>query len=486
MPSPSHRVISFHVVRRATALAVMAAASAAALVSLRAQAPPPADAAFADAERGIRAEMEKAGIPGAAVAVVVGDTVVWTRGFGVANVETGAPVTPDTLFQIGSVTKSFTAAAILSAATEGALALDKPVSTYVSGLASCVGAPTLTQLLSHIGGIIDEPDEFGPQGEEGLGAYQRSWKDEYCFLPPGRAFSYSNSGFSLAGLALQEVDKKPFADVMKTRVLTPLGMTRTTFRPMEAMTWPLAVGHRTDKAGKLEVVRPLANDARLWPAGTLYSNANEMARFVTALMNDGKIDGKQVLPAGVAATMRSRAVDIPTTGERYGRGMFLQADGAGHGGTMTGYVAQYDVDHDNRVAVVVLTNGDNANPQPLLEAARRDARMLAELQFGERVVSAVPRDGRMRPPPPLTPAQAEGYAGRYSNPRRFTVEVTTTGTALTLKRFGRDFPLDYVGPGRFTTALPRGGTETIAFGLGPDGRADYLQMNVWALARVTP
>ena len=186
-----------------------------ALVGPHGRVPQPAGDEFTTAESAIRAEMEKAGIPGAAVAVVVGDRVVWAKGFGVASAETNAPVTPDTLFQIGSVTKSFTAAAILTAASEGRIALDTPVSTYVSGLAACVGAPTLTQLLSHTGGLIDEPDEFGPQGEDGLGAYQRSWTSEYCMLPPGRAFSYSNSGFSLAGLALQEVEKKPFAEWQK-------------------------------------------------------------------------------------------------------------------------------------------------------------------------------------------------------------------------------------------------------------------------------
>ena len=296
-----------------------------------------------------------------------------------ADAETGAPVTPDTLFQIGSVTKSFTAAALLTAASQGAIALDQPVAAFVSGLTPCVGAPTLTQLLSHTGGLIDEPAEFGPQGEEGLGAYQRAWTNEYCLLPPGRAFSYSNSWFSLAGLALQEVDQKPFAEAMRAPVLAPLGMTRTTFRPIEAMTWPLAVGHRKNTAGKFDVVRPLANDARLWPAGTLYSSANEMARFVTALMNDGKVDGKQGLPAGVAARMRSVAVAIPTTHQEYGHGLFIGRGRVefGHGGTMTGYVAQLSIEdpaafasqHPRpRIGVVVLTNGDGVNPTRLVEA----------------------------------------------------------------------------------------------------------------------
>ena len=95
----------------------------------------PAEAALMRAEPALATALAEAGAPGAAVAVVAGDRVVWTRGFGVANTETGAAVTPDTLFQIGSATKMFTAAAILSAASTGAVALDRPVSTYVSGLA---------------------------------------------------------------------------------------------------------------------------------------------------------------------------------------------------------------------------------------------------------------------------------------------------------------------------------------------------------------
>jgi CubicO group peptidase (beta-lactamase class C family) len=437
------------------------------------------DAAIVKAEAAIVAELAKSGAPGAAVAVVAGDKVVWTKGIGVANVETGALVTPDTLFQIGSVTKTFTAAALLSASAQGIVALDRPVSTYVTGLTPCVGAPTLTQLLSHTGGVIDEPDEYGPQGEEGLASYARTWTSEYCLLPPGRAFSYSNSGFALAGLALQEAEKKPFADVMRARVLDPLGMARTTFRPTEAMTWPLAVGHRRDKEGKFTVVRPLANDARLWPAGTLYSSANEMARLLVALVNDGRVDGRQALPAGLVANLTRAAVDIPTTAQQYGQGLFLDRQ-SGHGGTMTGYVAQlgFTVTAADRTAVVVLTNGDNAVPTAMAEAART---------LGLAVQNAVESphtDATKGGAAATTSGEVAPYVGTYRNPRRFTVEVVRQGESLVLKRFGRDFPMRYTGPGRFLVDLPRGGTETIAFGIGPDGRADYLQMNVWALARV--
>ena len=224
---------------------------------------------FSAAEAQVRQELARAGAPGVAVAVVRGERVIYAQGFGVASAETKAVVTPDTLFQIGSATKMLTAAALMSAQAAKNIDVDAPVSRYVGELQPCVRAPTLRQLLSHTGGLMDEPDEFGPQGEEGLAAYPRTWTTEYCLLPPGRAFSYSNSGFALAGLALQEADKKPFADVMRARIFDPLGMPRTTFRPTEAMTWPLAVGHRRDNAGVFSAVRPLPNDARLWPAGTV-------------------------------------------------------------------------------------------------------------------------------------------------------------------------------------------------------------------------
>lgn len=481
--------------RRSALIAVLG------LTVVRLSAQPVAPSPFAAAEQAITAEMQKVGVPGAAVAVVVGDVVVWSHGFGVANVETGAPVTPDTLFQIGSVTKSFTAAAILAAARDGVVALDRPVGAYVAGLTACVGTPTLVQLLSHTGGIIDEPDEFGPQGEDGLGAYQRTWKDDYCFLPPGRAFSYSNSGVALAGLALQEAEKKPFADVMKARVLTPLGMTRTTFRPTEAMTWPLAVGHRTDQAGKVEVVRPLANDARLWPAGTLYSSANEMARFVVALMNDGKVDGRQVLPGGVAGRMRTVQGQIPTTRQSYGHGLFFSRGGAeyGHGGTMTGYVAQMSIDDTSvmggqprlPIGVVVLTNGDGVNPSGLVEAAMVAAKADVARRSGVETITIA--DTSPIPERSLTSVEAAAFPGTYRNPRRFTVEVIRDERGLVLKRFGRDFVMRPLANdpdpndrtrATFLVDLPRGGVEAIIFGLGSDGHADYLQMNVWALARV--
>jgi CubicO group peptidase (beta-lactamase class C family) len=464
--------------RRHLALVVIFACTTGLGALLHAATQGPADPRFATLADFVGAEMKRTSAPGVALAVVDGDRVVFAEGFGLANADTGAPVTPDTLFQIGSVTKPFTAAAIVAAPDQpAALTSDTAVGTVVSGLTTCLQRVTIGQLLSHQGGLIDEPAEFGTQGEEALGAYARTWTTEYCLLAPGRAFSYSNSGYALAGLALQEHTKTPFADALRARVLAPLGMTRTTFRPTEAMTYPVAAGHRV-KEGRAEVVRPLANDTRLWPAGTLYSSATDMARFLRALANDGRLDGRQALPAAAVHALMAPRVPMTTQGSQYGYGFeidtFRGQSRVSHGGTMTGYTAQIQVLPERHLGVVVLTNGDGI----VLTSVAERALDLA-------LAAAAPAPSQAATPPVITLAadQLAPYVGTFANPRRFTVEVRRQNGGLILHRFGRDFPMRPIARDRFLVDLPRGGTETIAFGFGADGRADYLQMAVWALAR---
>jgi CubicO group peptidase (beta-lactamase class C family) len=302
-------------------------------------------------------------------------------------------------------------------------------------------------------------------------------------VAPGRAFSYSNSSFALAGLALQEREQKPFADLMRARVLGPLGMTRTTFRPTEAMTWPLALGHRR-REGAVTVVRPLPNDARLWPAGTLYSSAAEMGRFLIALAGKGRIGPQQALPPAVVDQMLTPHMPMPTVGSDYGYGLELdQFRGqrrAGHGGSMTGYAAVMGVLPDRRLGAAVLANGDGA----LLSAVADRA---LELALGTPAVPASPAPASPRLQPfVLSSDKLAGYLGSFTNPRRFTVEVVRQGDGLALRRFGRDFPMRAIAADRFVVDRPGGGEETIAIGLDATGRADYVQMNVWALARTKP
>ena len=443
----------------------------------------PPTQALAELDRIALEELAIRNVPGAAVAVVKGDRVVFAKGFGVVSVEGALPVTPETLFQIGSTTKAFTATLALSLAEEGRLALDRPIGERVPGLAPSLSRVTLAQLLSHSAGLKDESDEFGLQDESSLAAYARSWTDAYCLLPPGQVFSYSNSGFALAGMVVQEAEGKAFADLMTERVFRPLGMDRSTFRPTVAMTYPLAVGHRL-VAAKPAVVRPLANDARLWPAGTAYSSASELARFAIAFLNGRRLEGRQALSPSVIAAMSTPRVEVPSLANpktHYGFGLFITEKDRGvkqvwHDGTMTGYRASLRMLPEHQVAVVTLTNSDGG---PLERTAERALELLVPL--AAKVAPALP------PTLAMTAAEMQPYVGLYGQPSRWTAEVRVKDGGLVLKQFGLELPLRKVADGRFQVQLPRApGPQDVVIRLPANGQPGYLHQFVWAFRRMDP
>ena len=446
----------------------------AAVSNTRAQ--PTGDAARAAFEQFIQAEMKTTRVPGLAVAVIRDDRVVFTQGFGVASVETNAHVTGDTLFQIGSLTKPFTAAAVLALAAKGAVKLDQPVGAYIIGLHPQIARLTLHHLLSHTSGMQDEPAEYGAQDEAALGAYQRTWQPSQLFLAPGQSFSYSNAGFSLAGLAAQEAAGKPFADLMTELIFGPLGMTHATFRPTVAMTYPLAIGHKV-AGDKTSVVRPLPNDTRFWPAGTFYTSANELARFARAFLNGGKLDGKVALPAEVFAQMSRAAVDVPGMPDeaQYGYGLFLTRRRGlaelGHEGSMTGYSAMWRAYPSLGLAIVVLANKDS---QRLTGYADK----LLDL-YAPTATAAAPAP---KPALAMTVDELRRYVGKYAAPNRFTVEVVEQDSKLVLKQFNQKIPLTKVGPGRF--AIAQSIAREIAFGLDAAGAPLFLQQFYWTFKKM--
>ena len=143
--------------------------------------------------------------------MVVGDRVVFAKGFGVSDIETGTPVNPDTLFRIASTTKMLTAAALVTLSDQGKIKLDAPVGNYVQGLTPKLARLTVHQLLSHTSGIRDGSSYYGPHDDGALKIFVQTWTDDYLVAEPGEIFSYSNLGYVLAARVLEEVSGKPFA-----------------------------------------------------------------------------------------------------------------------------------------------------------------------------------------------------------------------------------------------------------------------------------
>jgi CubicO group peptidase (beta-lactamase class C family) len=225
--------------------------------------------------------------PGAAIGVVIDGRLAYEHGFGVSNRDTGSPVSPDMLFRLGSTTKMLTAAAVATLAAEGRLDFGQAVGKYVPGLDPAIAALTVNQILSHTSGLIDIAVMNGRHDDSALGEEIRQWKSDWLFTKPGAIYSYANPGFWLAGYVAECIEGKPYADVMEQLVFKKVGMASSTLRPTMAMTRPFSQGHDIVNT-EVAVLRPAPDNAANWPAGSVFSNVEDLSRFMIALMNEGR------------------------------------------------------------------------------------------------------------------------------------------------------------------------------------------------------
>jgi CubicO group peptidase (beta-lactamase class C family) len=425
-------------------------------------------------EQAAREEIAKLNVPGASIAIVRGGEVVFAKGVGVANVETGEPVRPEMLFRLGSTTKMLTATALVGLAVAGKLDLNAPIGGYISGLPPRLSRITANQLLSHTAGIHDEAPMYGPHDDAALGNGIRAWTDGWLFTEPGKIFSYANPGYWMAGYLVEVLSGKPYADAMEARVFQPLGMTRTTLRPTVAMTYPLAQGHAPAGPAKCVVARPAADNAASWPAGSIFSNTADLARFVIAFMNDGREGGKQVLDPKVIALMSAPHAAYPDSNNAYGYGLELtELRGVRtleHGGSRMGYGSFIRMAPEQRVAVIVETNRTGAN----LPATAGKAMELL-LPLGPKAAPKTPAALE------VTPEDLSRHPGVYQNGDQ-RLEVIAKEKRLFLK-LGRmsEMPLVKRGGARFS---PENGSPEYIMVAGPAGRTEYLNAGSRSFARV--
>jgi CubicO group peptidase (beta-lactamase class C family) len=398
---------------------------------------------FSALENLIREELQATKTPGAAISIVQGDHVVYSKGFGVANVETGAPVTTDMLFRLGSTTKMFTAAALVTLASRGKLKLDEPVGSYLAGINPRLARITTHQLLSNTGGVADFAAPFVSQDDEALARMIRGWKEDALFTEPGQVYSYSSPGYWLAGHVIEETAKKPYADAMNELVFAPAGMTSTTLRPLEAMTHPLSMGHNVGPEEKPVVIRPAYNNVAQWPAGSIYSNVRELSRFVIALMNNGKGEGRQALAPEVPAKLFGKYIRMPGAADvHYGYGL-LNFEERGvrmimHGGFSRGYGSMIQMVPEARFAVIIQTNRSGETlPRTRMKA----------MELFLKLKDEAPTEPKRAQD--LSAAESARFAGRYTNGPQ-TWEIVARDGKLFYKRAEGDVELKKTAPYRLS------------------------------------
>ncbi|HET7037102.1 MAG TPA: serine hydrolase domain-containing protein [Thermomicrobiaceae bacterium] len=373
------------------------------------------------------AAMERWRVPGLAVGVLH-DGAVHTFAGGVASLETGQPATPETLFQIGSISKVFSTTVLMTLVDEGKVDLDAPISRYLPelelsepGLADRI---TVRHLVTHQSGIWgDYFDDFG-WGDDALAqavANIRSLRQTYA---PGELWSYCNAGFEISGRIMERVSGQSYEELARERLFKPLGLEHTFFFPHEVFAYPHAVGHieEVPQSGDFSVARDYWLSRALSPVGSILSTVADLLAFARFHMGDGTVNGQRVLSQASIEAMRTPQVRSNNLGREWGLGWSLDTlDGVrvlSHTGGTNGFTALLVAVPARQFALAVLTNS-SSGPSAFREIKEWALERFARLQTLER------------PTEPLAAEQLARLTGTYRSPRT-EITVSRDGEGLSL------------------------------------------------------
>jgi CubicO group peptidase (beta-lactamase class C family) len=315
-------------------------------------------------------------IAGLALALVDGDRVVRQQGFGSTNSDGRRPVTVDTIFSVQSMSKAFTATAVMQAVQAKRFDLDVPITTYLPGFtvhSAFESHPerkiTLRMLLGHTAGLTHEAplgNNYEPESGD-FDAHVRTISDTWLRFPVGTGYAYSNLGIDLAAYILEQVCQEPFPTVMHDSLLAPLGMDHSTFdRARVRATADRAVGHSGSWAAE-----PV--DIPMTGAGGLWASAADLAKFLEFQLAGGTVDGRTILDAALMQQMRT--VPAPDAGAPAGYALGVartrfrpgghNLDLFSHGGGGFGFLSDLFWLPQLQLGIALLTNSDQHDQHDL-------------------------------------------------------------------------------------------------------------------------
>lgn len=320
-------------------------------------------------------------IPGASVALVVDQELAWSKGFGFSDLARRAPTTPDTIYGICSISKLFTAIAVMQLRDAGKLHLDAPVRQYLPYFSlrpttARDPEPTIRDLLTHSSGVPresvhsywDEPNFTFPSKEEVIAGLEH----QRMLYPPERYYQYSNLGLTLAGLIVERVSGMPYEQYVRESILEPLRLPSTTTRlPENERGKALATGYgRLTRDGTREIM-PFYRAGGITPAAGFASTARDLAAFAVWQFRLLDTDGNDVLKASTLREMQRVQWLDPDWEAARGLGFGIYRDGnvslVGHYGSCPGYRTALRLDPKRKVASVVMVNAMNVNAERIAE-----------------------------------------------------------------------------------------------------------------------
>ncbi|MDT7604963.1 MAG: hypothetical protein QOF61_2960 [Acidobacteriota bacterium] len=397
--------------------------------------------AFARLDDFITQHMRETGAPGMTLALANRDGVLRVSTYGLADVKSGARVAPETLFQIGSISKSFVAIALLQLRDEGKLDLHKPVAQYLPWLkiVSKFEPVTAHDILSHTAGLPAAPLLLDTLLAEIPTGYK-----------PGAHFLYSNTGYNILGFLIEALDGRPFAAAMRARLLTPLGMTASAPVISNETRSRMAVGYRPFYEDRPFPLRGRLGEAP-WiemdmAAGSITATPADMAAYMTALINRGATPrGARILSEESFRLMTSPVINAPFRGEpaSYGYGLWI-SDINGHTrlrhtGGMVAFSSSIDIDLNEGLGAFASVNANLQGYRPV--AVTKFALETLTASLGGKPLPTTPA-------PQASPEEvknAADYAGTLTSPDGKRITLAVEGDRLLLVHKGQRVALERAG-----------------------------------------
>ena len=402
-------------------------------------------AAYTLLDRFIAQHMAYHGTPSLALAVTDRDHLLHLATYGYADVATHTPLTPDHLFQIGSIGKSFTALAVLQQHAQGRIDLLAPVTAYLPWFAVRSAYPPITvhPLLSHTAGI-SSGSHFTPSSRYEVAAL----RDTDTTWVPGTQFCYSNAGYYALGFLLEDVLQRSYADIIQADILDPLGMTASVPAITNVVRQRLTTGY---KYGRLYDDRPTHRNHPLVPApwveyttaaGSIAATPADMAAYVRMLLNHGQGPNGPVVNEASFDLLTQPIIDTGDGSEWYGYGVIItQRNGhrcITHGGTTLAYMSDFVADLDAGLGVVALADGPGWTN--------------VVVDFALALLLAASQDRELPPLPPVPNrtriADAGAYTGTYTA-GDYTITIVARDDQLLLEHNGVEIVLEQRGEALF-------------------------------------
>jgi D-alanyl-D-alanine carboxypeptidase len=325
---------------------------------------PAAVSVAADVDAYVQQVMQKRHIPGVSVAVVKDGKVVLAKGYGLANVELNVPATESTVYQLASVTKTFTATAIMMLVKDGKLSLDDKITQRLPDLPTTWEKVTVRHLLNHTSGI---------KSYTNVKDFHKTMRKDYARreiidlvakepleFQPGEKWNYCNTGYFLLGMLIEKVSGKPYGEFMAERVFKPLGMTQTRVNDLKAVIPNRAQGYEWD--GKELRNGDYVSPTQPFAAGMLVSTVSDLVKWDAALANHTLIDESNLGQMWTPTRL--------SKGEAgYGFGWEVEKvngrRSVSHGGGIPGFSTQLSRYLDDKLTVIVLTNTDGGHSEAI-------------------------------------------------------------------------------------------------------------------------